>query len=98
MLDCYDLGDTRRESVLFSFRESALSVLAPALAGLERASGVELDPYGTTRLYPNQLETLLELIAACPIGDPALEAEVGRLSGFLSERVRAGAGILIEGE
>jgi hypothetical protein len=98
VLDCYDLSDTRRESVLLSFRESVLRALGPAVEGLRRATGVELDPYGTTRLYPNQIETFLKLAAECPTPDGDPGEELMRLIAFLTLRVRAQAGLLIEGD
>lgn len=97
MLDCYDLADLRRQEVLFSFSEALLSALRPALEGLA-ASGVELDPYGTTRLYPNQIARLLELAPATPHQQAALREELAQLRDFLARRVAAGAGVLIEGE
>ncbi|MBB5395554.1 hypothetical protein [Mucilaginibacter sp. AK015] len=57
-LDFYDIGDNKRTLRLFSLSENDFQLLNDALLELEKLSGLNIDYYGTTKIYSQQVQVL----------------------------------------
>ncbi|QHS56143.1 hypothetical protein GWR56_11565 [Mucilaginibacter sp. 14171R-50] len=57
-LDFYDIGDNKRTLRLFSVSENDFQFLNDALLELKKLSGFNIDYYGTTRIYSQQVQVL----------------------------------------
>ncbi|AYL98629.1 hypothetical protein [Mucilaginibacter celer] len=63
-LDFYDISDTQHRQRLFEIEHVDFGTLQEVLVKLKKVSGVEIDPYGTTRIYPDHVELIISLIKA----------------------------------
>jgi hypothetical protein len=61
-LDVFFLSDKKMERCLLSLSKSDVVYLEKYMALLRKKTGVYIDPYGTTRLYPNHGKILFNSI------------------------------------
>lgn len=61
-LDFYDISDIQLRQKLFEISHADFEALNEALTKLKEVSSIAIDPYGTTRIYPNHVKLIISLI------------------------------------
>ena len=61
-LDFYDISDIQLRQKLFEISHADFEALNEALTKLKEVSSIAIDPYGTTRIYPNNVKLIISLI------------------------------------
>lgn len=59
-LDFYNLSDLQRRNKLFEITEQEFEEIGSLIAN--HNIGVEIDPYGTTRLHPSHVTKILDIL------------------------------------
>jgi len=100
-LDFYDVTDCDREKKLFSLLQKDYLQVSQIFEMFEQRTGVFVDPYGTTRLYSNNIGLLVELIGRCLSEEVCKNVDfelIKRLQMFLSNAFQKGHTLIIEGD
>ncbi|EHQ30122.1 hypothetical protein [Mucilaginibacter paludis] len=61
-IDFYDLGDVHFAQLLFKIEHHDFDCLKDVWLGLKNATGIYIDQYGKTRIYPTQVKLIASLI------------------------------------
>ena len=61
-LDVYSVRDKKMENCLITLSNSDVRLLEREISLLKEKTGVYIDPYGTTKVYPDHCKILLEAI------------------------------------
>lgn len=61
-LDFYDINDIQLNKKLFGIEHIDFEILGPVMFSFKKATGVTIDPYGTTRIYAAHIKLIVPLI------------------------------------
>lgn len=61
-LDFYNLNDKKHKELLFQINTNELDLIRDALNKFKKLTGIEIDPYGDTRIYAEHALLLAGLI------------------------------------
>jgi hypothetical protein len=61
-LDFYDLEDIHFKHKLFEIGNNEFEDIKDVFKELEQISGINIDPYATTRIYPNHVQFIISCI------------------------------------
>lgn len=61
-IDFYGLSDVKLTNKLFSLSEIEFDLLESSLSKFEKKTGVLIDAYATTKLYPDHVKLIIEIL------------------------------------
>lgn len=92
MLDISYLSDEDNERPSFVIKDAEFKLFDAAFSTLKQQTGVYIDPYGTSRIYPSHQQTLIQLLSK------SREGRVVEFVTFLKASSAADEVLIADGE
>lgn len=83
-VEFYDINDRGLSKVFFIWTDSDLQLLEPVLIKYRQQTGLNIDPYGTTRIHIDHIKLLIKLIDEYKRLNQPTNAQWGKLRNDLS--------------
>lgn len=101
-IDFYLLDDRSHNNLIYQLEENDLLLIEDALISFKKLTGVIIDAYGRTTIYPDHVKLLLKLLEELEFDDKrnkeGCNSKIVSLKEFLKMLVKNGEGLLIIGD
>jgi hypothetical protein len=101
-IDFYLLDDKSHRNLIFQLEENDLSIIEDALIKLQKLTGVVIDAYGKTTMYPDHVKLWLKLLEELELDNKRNKdghySRIMSLKEFLRMVSKNGEGLLIIGD